>query len=252
MISNYEFLVQNYIGILNYPILISILPILAGSLIYIFGKIRSSNYWQYHLDNKYVPFLHGIVIINNFVFIPIILLLLFYYLYSNPKNLLNYGVLSVVALIIVLNVIQTWGKQLINWKKAKEPENTEKHLNVVIELISNWKEYLKLILLRGIFPLILYLLIFVVLKNTENKLVLLLIGFVWLLAMMFFSTVDAITEQHKTHEIRLKNKEVLKNTKIIEFLNEGNLLKYQEEDSTVKVIPIENVSEIILSKKGGN
>jgi hypothetical protein len=254
MMSNIDFIIQNYAGLLNYPILVSIAPILIGSLIYIFGKIRVSNHWQYHLDNKYVPFLHGIVVINNFVFIPLVIITFFYYILFDSINLLSPNFISMVGLIIVLNIVQTLGKQLIKWKKQNIPENTEKKLiynfNLIIEILNNWKEYFKLILLKGVFPIILYLSIFFVLKYSYNRIILLFVGFVWLLAMMFFSTVDTITEQHKTYEIVLKNKKILKNTKIIEFLNDGKLIKFQEENLSVKVIPVENISEIILSKGG--
>ena len=253
MISNYEFLIQNYSNLLSYPLLVSILPIIAGGIVYLLGKIRSSNYWQYHLDNKYVPFLHGIIVINNFIFIPLLILFLIYFTLFDRNMFTNYGFLSVVALIIVLNIIQNYGKKLITWKKKVLP-NTENNLinvlNIINELFENWKEYLRLFLLKRVFPVLLYLSMFFALKNTENRLVLFLVGFVWLLALMFFALTDKIIEQHKTYDLILKNKKRYENVQIIEFLNDGKLMKYQDEKLNMKFIPVERISEIIMIKGG--
>ncbi len=250
MISNYQFIIDNYQNIVNYPFLASILPILFTGLIYLLGKLRVSNYWQYHLDNKYTPFLHGIAVINNFVFIPLVILAFVYYTIFESKALLSLGFISIIILVIILNIIQGLGKQLIKWEKDKDPVNTVNHLlfnlNLITEILTNWKAYLNILLLKVVFPLALYLSIYLVLKNTSQPIVLVFVTFVWLLALMFFAITDTIIEKHKLSDIRLTDKQCFKNAKIIEFLNDGAFIKFQSNDSVIRVIPTEKIAEIIM------
>ncbi len=251
MTSNFDFLIQNYMKIFKYPILISIIPLLVGALIYFFGKIRSSNLWQYHLDEKYIPFLHGIIIINNFVFNPIIELIFLYLIITDWTKLINFGFASIVFLIFILNRIYSISNKILIITIHK---NTERKLINKLDnfnkLLNNIKTNGKLFLAKQILPLLFYFSIYLVLIFTESKLIFLLIGFIWLLGMMYFANTDTLIEQQKKFKLILKNNKILKKTRIIEFLNNGNLIKIQQKDSTVKVIPIKQVKEIILLEGG--
>lgn len=252
MISNLEFLFTEFSTIVNYPLLVSLIPIFLAGFVYFVGKIRSSNFWQYHLDNKYVPFLHGVVIINNYIFVPIILILLFKIIIFEPKTILTASFGLILLLIILLNIIQKFSKDIIAWKKTKVIPNTENNLfhrlNIIFEIISEWKYYLKLSLLKTIIPISLYLVMYFTLSFTYNRLVFLIVGFVWFLSMIYFSIMDSKLEQHKTFDLVLENKKKFSNVNIIEFLNDGTLLKYQDENGIAKVIPVSKISEIILTK----
>jgi len=252
MISNLDFLFTEFSTIVNYPLLVSLIPIFLAGFVYFAGKIRSSNLWQYHLDNKYVSFLHGIVIINNYIFVPIILIILFKTLIFEPKNIFTAGFGLILLLIVLLNIIQKFSKDIIAWKKTKIISNTENNLfhklNIIFEILSEWKHYLKLSLLKTIIPILLYLVIYFTLVFTYNRLVFLIVGFVWLLSMIYFSIMDTKLEQHKTFDLILENRKKYFNVSIIEFLNDGTLLKYQDEKGIVKVILVSKISEIILTK----
>lgn len=250
MNTNYEFLIQDYPSILNYPILVAILPALLVGLIYILGKIRSSNNWQYHLDNKYIPFIHGIVVINNFVFIPLAIIALIYHIIKNPIQIISISFLSIASLVIVVNLIQTFSKQLIGWVSHIKTQNTETklitRLDIIFEFIRDWKSHLKLFLIKSVFPIALYLSIFWVLKVTENRLIFILVFFLVIISLVFFADIDTITEQKKRYKIILKDNKKLNDVKIVEFLNDGRLIKLQEGNQSVKVIKTEDITEIIL------
>ena len=101
--SNFDALLAIIYNLKNYPILISIFPILFSAIIYLLGKIRVSNSWQYYLENKYIPPMQGIVVLNKFLFIPLAIIV-FSFNWKTIAPLIVY----LLSYFVLLNTTNSW------------------------------------------------------------------------------------------------------------------------------------------------
>lgn len=251
--NNFIFIISFLKNIIDYPFFISILPVLIGGLIYLFGKIRLSNYWQYSLDNKYIPFLQGLVFINNYIFVPFLIIFFIHSLFFNSNISFTYNSLLILLLFILQYLIDRLTKKLIFWKsnyyrkEIKTKENYQDILKNIENYFKDFKENFFYFLIRKILPYILYILSYLILTNTINRLIILIVIFVLFYCLILFANIDSLPEGLKTTKILIKGKKQTINVRIVEFLNNGNLMKYEEiKTGKVKVIRVEELEIIEL------
>jgi len=242
--SNFDLLISILMSMpKDYPVLVSISPVVIGAVLYFLGKIRASHLWQIQMD-KYLPFLHGVIFITTYVFNPILILLVI----SNFWKLLTLNGLLLITFYIFFSVVIPYcTNKIINISTSKPRTKAESKFvkNLVEKIQGNLKIYLLFAITKTIFPILLYFFSYLVLTTTNNIWILFAVIFLDFLSLIFFANIDLVVENEKRVNIELID-ENFENARIIEFLNNGNLIKLQTKKGKVIVIPTKEMKSIEL------
>jgi hypothetical protein len=218
----------------------SAIIIIFGALVYLIGKIRTSNHTLYTKE-KEISYFGGIVEINNTLILPLIILTLFFIiLHSNWKYIIFLVYLLYQGLLgerrassVKRSREETW-----NYKK-NNPKFEDRSFNSLKTLIKNNRVVLSEVLLG--FVLMLFNLL--LLSQFYPPLLFVIILWVDLTCLIYITQIASNLEINRLVKIKLKSGNILSNVRIIEYLNHLESIKIKDKEK-VKIIPKREITVI--------
>lgn len=251
IVNNLDFLIQLLFNVDNYSFFITILPAVIFSLIYFYGKLKISNQWEYASD-KFSILLNGIVFINNYIFVPIILLI-FVYQFNNG-NMSSYLFFLFSILFFIQYVSKLISDKITlkksNFYKSKVSFSTKNSINSS-KLLSSLFETLDINLFnlaQILMTIITYIIGYFILYNSYNRYIILLVFTLVLLILIPIAVNKDSVKNLRIFTIYFKNNQQKSiKARIIEKISVYDLLKIEEiheKYTKTKFIKMEDVSSI--------